>query len=70
MNNLYQVKAMIKDSKEPTGFRAIWQFNAILAKSKVEAISECKWSMKKIMGTIPRYTWVAELKWENDMAVN
>lgn len=70
MSNLYQVKAMIKDLDEPSGFRPIWQFNSVVAKSKQEAISECKWTMKRVMGTIPKYTWVADLEWENNMAVN
>ena len=70
MINLYCVKATIEDSKEPTGFRAIWQFNAIPATSKVQAIRECKWTMKKLVGTIPRFKWIAELEWEDNLAVN
>ena len=70
MINTYCVKAMIKDSEEPTGFRAIWQFNAIPAESKSEAINECKWTMKRLAGTIPRFKWIAELEWEDNLAVN
>jgi hypothetical protein len=70
MSNLYCVQAKIQDSKESTGYRTIWSFHAICATSKQHAISECKWSMKKIMGTISDYKWFAELEWENNPAVN
>jgi endo-beta-N-acetylglucosaminidase D len=70
MTNTYCVKAMIEDSEEPSGFRAIWQFNAIIAKSKAQAISDCKWNMKRLAGTIPKFKWIAELEWEDNMAVN
>lgn len=70
MNNLYQVNASIEDLEEPSGLRSIMQFNSILATSKNAAINECKWTLKRIMGTIPKFIWIAELEWENNMAVN
>jgi hypothetical protein len=70
MSNLYSVQAKIKDSEEPSGYRTIWSFHAICATSTHHAINECKWSMKKIMGTISDYIWFAELEWENNLAVN
>ncbi len=70
MNKLFHVKALIKDPDEPSGFRSIWHFNAILARTKAEAISECKWTMKSVMGQIPKYVWVAEFEYADNMAVN
>jgi hypothetical protein len=63
MSNLYCVKALLHGN-------TIWQFNAIVAKSKEEAINNTKWSMKRIMGTISEYQWSAELEWEGNLAVN
>lgn len=70
MSNLYCVKASIEDKQEKSGLRTIWQFNSITASSRHDAIINCKWTMKRLMGSIPDFKWSADLEWENNMAVN
>ena len=61
---LYNVKAKLGD-------QTIWLFHAIVADSKKEAISTCKWEMRKILGRVDTdYKWIAEPEWENDLGVN
>jgi hypothetical protein len=60
---IYTVKAKLENI-------VVWHFTSILAESKEEAIKETKDTMKRIMGTIPDYDWVAEPEWEYNLAVN
>lgn len=69
--SLYSVEAKIRDSKEPGGYRTIWQFRAIDAKSTTQAIRKCKSLMIGVVGKISTdYKWSSELEWENNLAVN
>jgi hypothetical protein len=60
---VYTVKAKLED-------KVIWHFTSIVAESKEEAILETKHTMRRIMGKIPNYDWIAEAEWEYNLAVN